>query len=243
MRTLLLLLSGPLQAWGDSSRFTRRDTRMVPTKSGVLGLLAAAQGRRRTDAIEDLAALRFGVRVDQPGSLQRDFQTAINWRSGKSMPLSYRYYIADAKFVAGVEGPSPLVEALAEHVQRPTFPLYLGRRSCPVDASLHLGTSDEPLEDALRGLPWMAAGWYRAKQPPEVALDLYVDAAPDDDRPRETRRDAPLSFDPRRREYGWREVISASPVVLPNPEGWSPVTPAGPVDWFGSAEQLAKEAD
>ena len=113
MTTLLLLLAGPLQAWGDSSRFSRRDTRMVPTKSGVLGLLAAAQGLRRTDPLEDLVHLRFGVRSDQPGSLQRDFQTAIDWRTGKSMPLSYRYYLADARFVAGVEGPRPVVEGLA----------------------------------------------------------------------------------------------------------------------------------
>ena len=89
-----------MQAWGDASRFSRRDTRMVPSKSGVLGLLAAADGRRRTDPIEDLARLRFGVRVDQPGRLQRDFQTAINWETTHSMPLSYRYYVADAVYVA-----------------------------------------------------------------------------------------------------------------------------------------------
>lgn len=36
MSTLLLRLAGPLQSWGDSSRFTRRETRAEPTKSGVL---------------------------------------------------------------------------------------------------------------------------------------------------------------------------------------------------------------
>ena len=60
MSVLLLRLKGPLQSWGDSSRFTRRETRQEPTKSGVLGLLAAAQGRRRGDPIEDLAGLAFG---------------------------------------------------------------------------------------------------------------------------------------------------------------------------------------
>ena len=91
MSTLLLRLAGPLQSWGDSSRFTRRETRAEPTKSGVLGLLAAAQGRRRTDPILDLAALRFGVRIDQPGRLPAAFQPAIRWRDGQSLPLSYRY--------------------------------------------------------------------------------------------------------------------------------------------------------
>ena len=74
--TLLLRLSGPMQSWGASSRFKQRATEQVPTKSGVLGLLAAAQGRQRTDDLQDLAALTFAVRVDQPGSLLRDYQTA-----------------------------------------------------------------------------------------------------------------------------------------------------------------------
>ena len=78
MTVLLLRLAGPLQSWGDSSRFTTRATRREPTKSGVIGLLAAAQGRRRTDSIEDLLTLRFGVRTDQPGSVVRDFQTAMD---------------------------------------------------------------------------------------------------------------------------------------------------------------------
>ena len=41
MSVLLLRLAGPMQAWGDASRFTTRQTRTEPTKSGVLGLLAA----------------------------------------------------------------------------------------------------------------------------------------------------------------------------------------------------------
>ena len=243
MTTLLLLLAGPLLAWGDSSRFSRRDTRMVPTKSGVLGLLAAAQGLRRTDPLEDLVHLRFGVRSDQPGSLQRDFQTAIDWRTGKSMPLSYRYYLADARFVAGVEGPRPVVEGLAAVLQRPAFPLYLGRRSCPVGHAPFLGIVEEPLEQALREAPWEAAAWYRAKQPSDVELDLHVDAKPDDSRPRETRRDVPVSFDPRHRDYGWREVATADPVRILNPEGRRPISPPGQPDWFGAAEQTAQESN
>ena len=76
MSVLLLRLAGPLQSWGTSSRFVRRNTDRVPSKSGIIGLLAAAQGRRRIDPIEDPLHLRIGVRVDQPGHLERDFQTA-----------------------------------------------------------------------------------------------------------------------------------------------------------------------
>ncbi|NLE97041.1 MAG: type I-E CRISPR-associated protein Cas5/CasD, partial [Propionibacterium sp.] len=87
MAVLLLRLAGPMQSWGDSSRFTTRSTRREPTKSGVLGLLAAALGRPRTAEIADLAGLRFGVRVDQPGKVMVDFQTAQDER-GRPMPLS-----------------------------------------------------------------------------------------------------------------------------------------------------------
>ena len=44
MKYLLLWLEGPLQSWGDSSLFDRRDTLPFPTKSGVLGLILASIG-------------------------------------------------------------------------------------------------------------------------------------------------------------------------------------------------------
>jgi len=51
-----------MQSWGVESRFVRRTTSPHPSKSGVIGLLAAAQGRRRTDPVEDLLQVSFGVR-------------------------------------------------------------------------------------------------------------------------------------------------------------------------------------
>ena len=44
MATLLLRLAAPLQSWGADSKFEVRKTNREPTKSGVLGLLAAALG-------------------------------------------------------------------------------------------------------------------------------------------------------------------------------------------------------
>jgi len=228
MTVLALRLAGPLQSWGDASRFTRRLTRSEPTKSGVLGLLAAAQGRRRTEPIEDLAGLCFGVRVDQPGRLTRDFHTAIRWqeknRAGESpsMPLSYRYYLADAVFVAGVEGDRALLEGLVDSLKEPRFPLYLGRRSCPVTGKLSLGLHEGKLEDVLRRLPWEASAWHQRQQGRTVDLPLYLDAAaatPSPDAVAELVRDAPVSFNPVRREYGWRDVVRATPVTVDNPDG------------------------
>lgn len=235
MTVLLLRLAGPLQAWGDSSRFTRRDTGRYPTKSGVLGLLAAADGRRRTDEIEDLARLRFGVRVDQPGQLQRDFQTATNWSTGKSMPLSYRYYLADAVFVAGVEGDPNLLGGLDEALRRPAFPLYLGRRSCPTSGRVSLGLTELPLDEALRKHDWQAAKWYRHRQGLTVELELVVDAIAGEEDSVETQRDAPLSYNPERREYGWREVAHRPPVVVENPAGRTPRGSSVP-DWLAAVE-------
>ena len=73
MYTLLLRLAAPLQSWGVDSKYDIRRTQREPTKSGVIGLIASAMGRSREDSLEDLASLRFGVRVDQPGRLHRDF--------------------------------------------------------------------------------------------------------------------------------------------------------------------------
>jgi len=209
--TLLLRLTGPLQSWGSSSRFVRRTTEPQPTKSGVTGLLAAALGRRRTDPIEDLLDLRFGVRLDRPGEIIRDFQTARSLDGVRAMPLSTRFYLADAGFLVGLEGSGDLVRTVAEALRRPVFPLYLGRRSCPPVGPLVIGVRERTLWDALvaEPRPGRADGRGRSRGGPvEIVID--ADAAPTDIRRREglfTVRDVPRSFDPERREYGWREVI------------------------------------
>lgn len=220
MSVLLLRLAGPLQSWGDASRFTKRHTRTEPTKSGVIGLLAAAQGRRRTDPIEDLAALSFGVRVDQRGRIERDFQTAIRRTAGKQepMPLSYRYYLSDAVFVAAVAGDRDLMVALDEAVQAPRFPLYLGRRACAPAGRVSLGVRDGEPEQVLRDAEWQASRWYRRQQGREVHLELVLDAAPGTPLA-EAARDVPISYDPVRREYGWRDIVRPEPVRLRNEEG------------------------
>ena len=41
MAVLLLRLAAPLQAWGSSSKFIVRSTEREPTKSGVIGMIAA----------------------------------------------------------------------------------------------------------------------------------------------------------------------------------------------------------
>lgn len=217
MSTLVLELSGPLQAWGDGSRFVRRATRPLPSKSGVLGLLAAAQGRRRADSLEDLVGLRFGVRQDQVGTLVRDFQTAIDWRTGKAMPLSQRYYLSDARYLAMVEGDRELLEGLADAVRSPVFPLYLGRRSCPPDRPLLRGLRDGSVEDVIQNELWTASSWWKRRQPRRVQLLWSRDALPGE-RSDERLHDVPVSFDPDNRKYVWRDVVHGWREIE-NPEG------------------------
>lgn len=104
MATLLLQLVGPMQAWGVTSRFDERDSGLEPSKSGVIGLLCAALGRDRAEPVDDLAALRMGVRVDREGLLMRDYQTATGLLLASGKPdhkrtaISPRFYLADAAF-------------------------------------------------------------------------------------------------------------------------------------------------
>ncbi|WP_229117654.1 type I-E CRISPR-associated protein Cas5/CasD [Enemella evansiae] len=227
----MLRLAGPLQSWGDGSRFQYRNSRRAPTKSGVLGLLAAAQGRRRTDSIEDLLNLRFGVRVDQPGVVMTDYQTAHTRGPDKAPVVSYRQYLADAAFVAGVEAEPTVVETLAAAVRRPRFPLFLGRRSCPLSGRLFLGVRDGDLESGLADEGWVAAEWHRRRQPRRVDLPFYFDSP----QGRESVRDNPVSFSPARRQYEWRTVAN-SHVTKENPDGRPDRDGDGLVDWLGGLE-------
>lgn len=228
MTVLLLRLAGPLQSWGTSSRFVRRNTDRAPSRSGIIGLLAAAQGRRRTDSIEDLLTLRIGVRIEQPGRLERDFHTAHTHDGAVSMPLSYRFYLADAAFLAAIEGPDAVIEGLRDALVRPAFPLYLGRRSCPPAGPLVLGVRAGDVPTVLRDEPWRASPFVQKRhRDATVPLDTVTDALStdqDDGLDHELVRDDPISFDPRYREYGWRAVVHRT-VIVPNPHH-IPRTPA-----------------
>ncbi|GLU49938.1 type I-E CRISPR-associated protein Cas5/CasD [Nocardiopsis ansamitocini] len=223
---LALRLAGPLQSWGAASRFARRFTEHAPTKSGVLGLLAAAQGRDRAADLSDLTALRFGVRVDQRGTRIRDYQTATHFVTGKSMPVSERFYLADAVFVAAVEGDAALVEDLHRAVRAPVYLPYLGRRSCPPSRPLDIGLyPDSTVERVLGDVEWQAAEWHRrsSRKEQSIPLDTLVDAAPGDERV-DSLRDLPLSFDPLHRRYALRGVRPGT-VELPNPEARAATVP------------------
>lgn len=215
MSVLSLRLAGPLQSWGASARFTRRTTESAPTKSAVVGLLAAAAGIERGDdtGLGPLAALRFAVRIDQPGTRVRDFQTAHHSVSGKSMPLSERFYLADAVFVAAVEGDHTLLGRLHAALRNPVYAPFLGRRSCPpaqpVDIGVHDGSS---LMEVLGEVPWQASAWHRRQYKDRTDIELTVlrEAHDDEGEFADTLRDQPVSFAAEHRRHALRTVVSDS---------------------------------
>jgi CRISPR system Cascade subunit CasD len=227
---LLLRLAAPLQSWGTGSRFVRRNTDRMPSRSGIIGLLAAAKGRRRTDPIEDLLDLRIGVRIEQPGVLERDFQTARSRDGATSMPLSYRFYLADAVFGVAVEGDPTLLEGLREALRRPVFPLFLGRRSCPPAGKLDHGLHDGDARRVLEKTPWLASrGVQKHHRDPYVTLTIVHDCPPGTPGS-DVVRDDPITFDPRHRQYGWRTIIHTR-TRIPNPHhAAGPVAEAADAD-------------
>ncbi len=173
MSTLLLRLAGPQQSWGSSSRFGDRGTGLEPTKSGVLGLVAAALGRPRPAAVDDLFALRFGVRTDRRGGLEIDLHTVLGvvlQETGKINPnalLTHRAYLADADFLAGLEGEHDFLATIADAILTPVFPLCLGRRAFP------------PSEPIVVSEEWRAAGIERRDvvMPPPSLVELTLEGA------------------------------------------------------------------
>jgi len=220
MSTLLLRLAAPLQSWGVDAKFDRRGTERVPSKSAVIGLVAAALGRRRNVNILDLQSLRFGVRVEREGTLLQDFHMAHedkfwNGHDGKYAHLTRRYYLSDAVFLAGLEGNEVLLAEIEHALRYPAFPLFLGRRSCPPEGKLLLGIrKGKPLLDALREEPWLLSEWAQNREATEVHLRIVTDA--DDTQSAYFQRDVPISFDQSHRKFGFRRICEISPLVIPN---------------------------
>src|SRR5579875_1119259 len=188
MSTLLMRLSGPMQSWGIDSRFNQRFTSREPSKSGILGLVCAALGKPRDQRLDkefpslaELADLRMGVRVDRPGGVRVDYQTAGAFRRPEekkdygivnakcellSNPeTSHRYYLADATFLVALEGDEALLRQVERALVAPVWQLYLGRKSYVPTEPIRLpdGGPDSPwwqmsLEEALTGseqYPWL----------------------------------------------------------------------------------------
>ena len=170
---LLMWLEGPLQSWGDRSRYSRRETQLFPTKSGVYGLILCALGL--SGAQTEILAVLSDFRLDVLGykksnsdfsenSIMRDFHMIGSgydnsdlWEkylipkiSNGSAPknssgskLTYRYYLQNMAFACILEIPSDFDVDIASALETPKWPLFLGRKCCVPSDIIYRGTFDE----------------------------------------------------------------------------------------------------
>jgi CRISPR system Cascade subunit CasD len=165
--TLFLRLEGPLQSWGERARWSVRDTAPEPTKSGVVGLLGCALGVNDDAGLRELSErLCMGVRCDSPGTPLVDYHTVgggydepalltaegkLKYSSGgPHTEQTWRRYLCDAAFLVALQGPPDLIARLAQAVQSPHWPIYLGRKACVPTRPPFDGTGEfADLESAL----------------------------------------------------------------------------------------------
>lgn len=159
---LLLTIYAPLASWGDIAVGEARGSWDRPSRSAVLGLLAAALGIDRSDqpAHEALdAGYGVAVRLDLTGSTLSDYHTAQTVAASvvkKTQPrtraallragehqtiLSRRAYRQDslatvAVWARGSTSPRWTLAELRDALRRPAFVLYAGRKANPFGAPL-----------------------------------------------------------------------------------------------------------
>ncbi len=160
MDYLVFCLYGHLASWGEIAVGESRHSAVYPSKSALLGLLAAALGIRRDDEekLAELAAsCQFAVKVLRTGTLLRDYHTTqvpdsvrktvyrtrrdelVRGKARLGTILSTREYRCDAISVVAVrliDSSNYTLADMREALLTPKFHLYLGRKSCPLAAPL-----------------------------------------------------------------------------------------------------------
>lgn len=157
---LLFRFHGTISSFGEIAVGQRRSIWQEPSKSAVLGFVAACLGIKREDE-EELnkldKSLGFAVRVNNYGKPLRDFHTAMapteaaRTRRKKDKPLltrkhdlecddlstmlSERLYKIDADYYIALFVKNDAVYDLAsieQAIKKPVFTPYLGRKTCPL---------------------------------------------------------------------------------------------------------------
>ncbi|WP_369185397.1 type I-E CRISPR-associated protein Cas5/CasD [Streptomyces sp. Y1] len=223
MTGLLLRLAAPLQSWGERSAFpTERDSAPFPTRSGLIGMFAAAAGLPRGADLARYQALEFTVRIDRPGVPLTDFHTA-----GGGLPkdrtaatsggdhkgdavVTRRHYLADAVFTVAVAGPGPVTAGIATALQRPHWAPYLGRRSCIPDEPLLLRARvADPVRELVERVPLSPNPRLGKRDRETIPVDFiwenHPGQLPDSAVPL-SLYDTPESFDQHRRTHTKRHL-------------------------------------
>lgn len=77
---------------GTSSHFETRTTDYYPSKSAVIGIIAASLGYKRDndEKIQKLNELNFAIRIDQPGVLSKDYHIATKYKVNIDKNIKFR---------------------------------------------------------------------------------------------------------------------------------------------------------
>lgn len=165
-KLLVLCLEGVLQSWGEDSKWDIRDSSDMPTKSGIVGLIACAMGLERGD-LEIAAmseAITLAVREDRAGTRLLDFHTVTGEpllsangkpRSSGNTFISKRQYLQDASFQVFIDCSDNWRERIVQALQHPKWCLYLGRKSCVPSRPVLVGVTEEyaDISQALQKYP------------------------------------------------------------------------------------------
>lgn len=202
-KILALILDGPLQAWGESSKFTTRRTLPFPTRSGIFGMLLASKGVLRENSrpeLEKLTNIKLTVIPihQNETNLLDDFHTIKGVRKADETSASFkednteitqRHYLQDAKFFALLTGEDHQIKELEETLKNPKFHIFLGRKSCP------------PAEPPLFGVfNSQTEAWDNL--PLQNKMELHKIPKIEEKEEGIPRRDVPLDF--KTREFGTR---------------------------------------
>ena len=230
MKYLALYLRAPLQSWGASSKFGDRGTLDAPTRSGLLGLLAAACGIDKNDEARDrewlaraaklsLSVLAFrrcdrmadyhtvGARYDKDDPWQKRMIPVTSDGKPRGTDLTHRDYLTDSVFGAVLSGDDGLVAEMAEGLANPVWGVWLGRKNCIPTEPILAGVfdSDDAAKDALvarlRGSRARGDGTVAGKDGDGVAFAIMEAEAGNAE---ETVLDIPVSF--ARREFHARRI-------------------------------------
>lgn len=211
MKTILLKFAGPLQSWGTSSHFETRHTDFYPSKSAVVGMIAASFGYSRDmdEEITRLNELEFAVRVEQQGNLLRDYHTVKKYKNGEfeRTYVTNRYYLEDAVFIVAISHEDgQFMQEIIDVLTLPYFQPFLGRRAIPLNADFILGQTDVGVLESLQNLEWQAASWYmkKQKQNSDILLEIYLDSHLSTNRAYQLRQDIVQSFSQKGRKFGFR---------------------------------------
>ncbi|KAB8032263.1 type I-E CRISPR-associated protein Cas5/CasD [Fluviispira multicolorata] len=147
--SLCINLQGPMQSWGIDSKLSLRSTSTMPSRSGIIGLLASSMGIEREDeeSLAQLNKLRINtISLKNIDYVEKDYQTIegvldVSGKIKTDMDLSTRYYITNSFYIAVIEGEKDALEKIMHALKYPKWLVFLGRKSCPSASPFLIGES------------------------------------------------------------------------------------------------------